>query len=335
MKPIRNSTWHSMANWRVIAACLALIVVTVGSAAPSPTLIPFQGRLTNPQGVAYTTGQYTISFTLYDQPVGGTVLWAETHAKVGVINGMVNVFLGSIVPFDNPGQGRPPVTFAETRHLGITIDADNNPNTADPEMVPRQMIIPAFWAKFAENADTLDGYDWNNPAPGVTVPVGGVIMWWGSVANMPVNFELCDGSAPSTSGATLSGLKPDLRDRFPKGALPGTQNVQSTPTTGGSHTIAQGVSGGTAITVAQMPSHGHSVTDPGHSHGTTAGSNFGVSGNSPSQNVVNYVPSAQTSTSGANITLQNTGGSLAHDHTIPAHDNRPVFLEMFFIIRVK
>ena len=136
-------------------------------AASSPFLIPFQGRLTNPQGVPYTNGQYTITFNLYDQAVGGSNLWSETHYKVGVINGMVNVFLGSIQSLTN-------VSFAETRHLGITIDADGNPNTPDPEMVPRQMIIPSFWAKQAENSAKLAGYDWsplmkdgvNNPQAG-------------------------------------------------------------------------------------------------------------------------------------------------------------------------
>lgn len=131
-------------------------------AAPAPTLIPFQGRLTDQAGTAYTNGQFTLIFNLYDQAVGGNVLWTETHQKVGVVNGMVNVFLGSI----NPALAG--VDFSQTRHLGITIDADNNKNTPDPEMVPRQMIIPAFAAK---NAEKLAGYDWS-PIFGANNPSG-------------------------------------------------------------------------------------------------------------------------------------------------------------------
>lgn len=168
MKPTRPLHSPPARSGRLLAGVLAACTLVFGHwpgdlrAEPSPTVIPFQGRLTNPQGVPYNSGQYTISFRLYDQAVGGTVLWTEPHAKVGVINGMVNVFLGSI----NPLTG---VDFSQTRHLGITIDADNNPNTADPEMVPRQMIIPAFYAK---NSEKLAGYDWsallgtNNPATG-------------------------------------------------------------------------------------------------------------------------------------------------------------------------
>src|SRR5262245_16541242 len=97
--------------------------VTLVAQQPSVQLIPFQGRLTDQQGRAYTNGQYTIVFTLYGQAVGGTPLnnWVERHQKVGVINGMVNVFLGSITSLAG-------VEFSNTVYLGITIDADDNNN---------------------------------------------------------------------------------------------------------------------------------------------------------------------------------------------------------------
>lgn len=141
---------------------LVIAASTLAHAASSPTLIPFQGRLTDQVGTPYTNGQYTLIFNLYDQAVGGNVLWTETHQKVGVINGTVNVFLGSI------NAALASLDFSQTRHLGITIDPDNNPNTPDPEMVPRQMIIPAFWAK---NAEKLAGQDWT-PLFGVNSPTG-------------------------------------------------------------------------------------------------------------------------------------------------------------------
>ncbi len=132
-------------------ATLLTITALAASAADSQQLIPFQGRLTDQSGTPYTEGFYTVVFSLYDAPVGGTALWTERHASVGLVNGMVNVFLGSIT--DLSGQD-----FTKTRYLGITIDADGNANTPDPEMVPRQMIIPAF---FAKNAEKLQGADWS------------------------------------------------------------------------------------------------------------------------------------------------------------------------------
>lgn len=135
-----------------ILATLTLGLAALAPAEESPTLIPFQGRLTDQAGNAYTNGQYTLTFNVYDTAVGGVSRWAERHEKVGVVNGMVNVFLGSIQPITTN------VNFANTMYLGITIDADGLSATADPEMVPRQMIIPAFYAR---NAAKMAGYDWS------------------------------------------------------------------------------------------------------------------------------------------------------------------------------
>ena len=147
-------------------AAVAVAWAWLGLAADSPQVIPFQGRLTDQSGTPYNEGTYTIVFSLYDAPVGGTALWTERHTGVGLVNGMVNVFLGSIAPFD--GQD-----FTQTRYLGITIDADGNANTADPEMVPRQMIVPAF---FAKNSEKLMGADWSAIlAKGETDPRNGYI----------------------------------------------------------------------------------------------------------------------------------------------------------------
>lgn len=139
----------------------------------APTLIPFQARLTNQLGEAYGSGQYTLTFNLYDQAVGGATVWTERHEKVGLINGMVNVFLGSISTFPQwqPGSNPQVALFNGTKYLGITVDADGNPATADPEMVPRTIIVNAF---HAQNASNLAGYNWsailqsgsNNPQTG-------------------------------------------------------------------------------------------------------------------------------------------------------------------------
>lgn len=43
---------------------------------------------------------------------------------------------------------------------------------------------------------------------GIVVPLGGIIMWSGSIASIPLNFHLCDGGAGTI----------DLRNRFVVGA---------------------------------------------------------------------------------------------------------------------
>ncbi|MBN8460694.1 MAG: hypothetical protein J0M04_22925 [Verrucomicrobia bacterium] len=160
---------HRFQSTRWLRTCL---LVTLSSfvirhssfAAEAPLYIPFQGQVTNQQGAIVTDGQYSVIFNLYDQPVGGQPVWSERHTKIGVTRGMVNVFLGSIAPLTS-------IDFSQTKYLGITVDTDNLATTADPEMVPRSLILPSFHSM---NSNKLAGYDWsplladgsNNPLTG-------------------------------------------------------------------------------------------------------------------------------------------------------------------------
>lgn len=201
-------------TWICIASLLSPF--TLIQAAESPLVIPFQGQVTNQQNAPVATGQYSLIFNLYDVAVGGQPLWTERHSKVGVTNGMVNVFLGSITSMAA-------VDFSQTRYLGITVDVDDKPTTADPEMVPRQMIIPAFYTKQAERTrkmDVLDGsgqpvsgqsYGWTsvfsdgNPGTG-TIP--GSKLTNGSVTVSKVETSLATAFVPTGSVIAFSGTLP-------------------------------------------------------------------------------------------------------------------------------
>ena len=78
---------------------------------------------------------------------------------------------------------------------------------------------------------------------GALVPIGGIIMWSGSVATIPSSWRLCNGQNGT----------PNLQDRFVVGAGSG---------------YAVGATGGSAN--ATLVSHSHTatstVTDLGHSH---------------------------------------------------------------------
>jgi hypothetical protein len=87
---------------------------------------------------------------------------------------------------------------------------------------------------------------------GALVPVGGIIIWSGSVASIPTNWHLCDGTAGT----------PDLRDRFvvgagggtTVGATSGTPSISGTSTTSsdGSHSHT-GATGGHTLTAGEIP----------------------------------------------------------------------------------
>jgi len=190
----------------VLCLLVASVCLPIRAQTPAPTLIPFQGRLTDQAGTPYTNGQFSVVFQLYDQAVGGVLLWHERHEKVGVINGMVNVFLGSISPLGA-------VNFSTTRYLGVTVDGDNNPNTPDPEMVPRQMMIPAFWARNADNANKLGTFGWPDLlAGGATNPVSGKIDGTKLLAGSITGTHLGPGSVGASHIANQSVTATHLQD---------------------------------------------------------------------------------------------------------------------------
>ena len=78
----------------------------------------------------------------------------------------------------------------------------------------------------------------NAVANAISVPVGAIVIWSGSVDNIPAYWHLCDG----TNGTI------DLRDKFVLGA----GNGYSVGATGGEATHT--------LTINEMPSHSHSIS---------------------------------------------------------------------------
>ena len=93
----------------------------------------------------------------------------------------------------------------------------------------------------------------------VQMPIGGIILWYGSITNIPENWALCDGSI-------VNDLQtPDLRSRFVVGAESDAgENVTFNASSGVlSGSYAPGDTGGSVahqLTIAEMPSHTHTYT---------------------------------------------------------------------------
>ena len=97
------------------------------------------------------------------------------------------------------------------------------------------------------------------------VPVGGIIMWNGSIAEAEAltNWAICDGTNST----------PDLRDKF----------VLGVGSSANASTAAKGEAGGSntiTLSEGQMPAHNHNITDNGHNHGdgTLAAANQSITG---------------------------------------------------------
>ncbi len=142
-----------------------------------------------------------------------------------------------------------------------------------------------------------------------TIPIGGIIMWSGTIAEIPAGWALCDG------GTYNSKLTPDLRDRFVVGA----GSSYAPKATGGANSVT--------LSTSQIPSHYHSMTDYYHAESSDRGVDYyGYvstsrvgSGDSDSDNKYLFYYSHNTGATGS-------GG---------AHENRPPYYAMAFIMRVQ
>jgi hypothetical protein len=117
--------------------------IVQGTQAANPT-IQFQGRLLDPAtGQPKSDGAYAMTFRLYGQAVGGTVLWTETK-NVTLARGLFNTQLGdtTVLP--------PEIFTGQPLYLGIQVGND-------AEAAPRQVVDHNAYAFYAENAGRLEG----------------------------------------------------------------------------------------------------------------------------------------------------------------------------------
>ncbi|MDH4156684.1 MAG: phage tail protein [candidate division Zixibacteria bacterium] len=193
-------------------AIAVMITMAMSVSAGVPQLINYQGRLTDSEGEPISD-IVALTFTIYDDSTGGNVKWTEAHATVVVENGLFNVLLGSVNPILDT------VFSGSSRYLGIKVDTG-------AEITPRSRLVSVGYAIHANKADTADYAS----AGAADIPTGLIVMWSGTLANIPTGWALCDGSNGT----------PDLRNRFiygvNTGENPGSVGGNSDHTHAYSHT---------------------------------------------------------------------------------------------------
>jgi hypothetical protein len=126
-----------------LSASLTSALVPKVVEAAVPKLINFQGILKDGSGNPVANGAYSVTFTIYDDPSAGNVLWAET-SSVSTTSGLFTVLLGSLNPV-------PDSAFQDTtRYLGVKVGAD-------PEMTPRQQLVSLSYAYRVSSVDGASG----------------------------------------------------------------------------------------------------------------------------------------------------------------------------------
>ena len=198
--------------------------------------VSMQGTLKDANGAAAKDSVYNLTFKLYNQAVGGTVLWSES-ASVEVSGGIYSHYLGSVVPLNTSD-------FSSTLFLGVVVGSI--------ELSPRTELSYAPYAFAVFNSECSGSlgdikYSMLNPAQfalengSCLVPMDGR-----SIAGSALGNLMNINAIPDGGGLFLRAQEfPGMADRDPN-------RTPSSP-----------------IAVLQdqaILSHGHSLSDPGHGH---------------------------------------------------------------------
>ena len=159
-------------------------------------------------------------------------------------------------------------------------------------------------------------------------PIGGIIMWSGSVATIPSSWRLCNGANGT----------PNLQDRFVVGAGSG----YAVGATGGSANATLVSHSHNGTTGGQSADHSHFVPDPGHSHTLNGKNDAGGDGGGVEWNQsFDFGRGGGVNNAGTGITNTNgTSNNHTHNFTTSAEGasatnaNLPPYYALAFIMRV-
>ena len=157
-------------------------------------------------------------------------------------------------------------------------------------------------------------------------PAGGIILWSGSVADIPSGWVLCDGTNST----------PDLRNRFVVGA----GDTYSVDGTGGNNS--------TTLTNANLPAHTHSFSGNTNTASLTGSANnigepFGNYGNANGIFSKSYSASSGTPQNADTSATGTLNINASHSHSFSgttgsagsgsSFDNRPAYYALAYIMK--
>jgi hypothetical protein len=181
----------------------------------------------------------------------------------------------------------------------------------------------------------------NDALNAISTFVGMITMYSGLLANLPDNWNVCDG----TNGT------PDLRVRFivcagPTYAADSTGGAAAhshgvTIDSGGAHSHT-GATGGHSLTTAEMPAHRHAngVTDTGtgdvFSRGTTSspGSPDSIDNNGSSGTLEGWTETVGSGNPHSHSVTIDSGGSHTHTGSSSSVSSLPPYYSLAFVMRI-
>ncbi|MEI7529239.1 MAG: hypothetical protein WCK76_09875 [Elusimicrobiota bacterium] len=128
-------------------ACAFSFYAPAAAVETTPSLISFQGRLTDNMNNPLA-GSYDFAFAIYDAPTGGSLLWSETQNGIIVFNGVLTAELGASLPITDS------VFSSSYTYLAITVST----NGVVTPLLPRQRLLSV---PYAMNAQRINGVDFS------------------------------------------------------------------------------------------------------------------------------------------------------------------------------
>ena len=197
-------------NIRPLAFSWTLFIIALGLYCPSayaqiPGIINFQGKLldtsNNPKN-----GAFSMTFSIYNVPTGGSSLWTETQPSVPVTNGVFSVQLGAVTAISQS------VFVSSPTYLEVDIAGQTGS--------PRQELVTSPYAFSSGQADTATiALTAENLVPGNNNYIqnaqslqSGAVFYISSatiggpfVATGTVTLGSSDGSVSLSSNTTITG----------------------------------------------------------------------------------------------------------------------------------
>lgn len=104
----------------------------IGPTAPQSTTIPYAGQLNNAAGQPVADGIYAFTFSLYDAPDGGNLLWTGVQTGVTVQSGSFSASLG--------GQTGLPAAVLDRKECWLAVSVRGPGETGFTLLEPRQLL---------------------------------------------------------------------------------------------------------------------------------------------------------------------------------------------------
>lgn len=200
--------------------CLVLVVWALSTAtsyAAAPSLVSYQGVLTDGSGAPEVGGPFSITFSIYDDAAAtNPALWSETQAVTTDAEGRFSVLMGENTPLTDD------IFTGADRWLGISVESD-------PEMSPRQRLCSVAYALRSSTIDGASGGTvFGNVTIGYNLTVGGsATIGSGHTVTASSSFVVGNNHTVSGDFATVVGRENSATagDAIVLGAFNGASGV--------------------------------------------------------------------------------------------------------------